>query len=633
MDAGSNVRGGGSGGAGGRGTRFRIPTQRELWGGQAPQEGGSGRAAVGAGGNGSFRGRGGAGGGGRGRTQVSHSSHLRGTFPLPLPPPRVLSHLHPPPLSHRAAFPAHAPNNPARSTLLSDSPAIIPQSTSPNTVPLSLSCLLSLRTLGASPLASPGTQTSATSQIAARVTRQAGASRWRNMVPRPVQFARVHARAVHAMDWEKVEWRYLLTASADPSIAIWDCSPTTLDPERGQGATGTSGRGNSVTLPRNGAAAGTSQSSTAPTTRLYPLTTTPPSSHSAAITSVLWWPVDTGMFLSSGMDGWVKAWDTEEIRVVRGWEVGERCWSCDVGGGAGEGGMPVVAVALPTCIRLLDLRTPTPVHTLLGHTAPVHTVSWSPRTSHVLASGGADGSVRLWDVRKGRACVAVLDRRDEDGWAGAPGDPAARAQGGAHDGTVNGLVWWDDGSRLVSTGTDECVRLWDVRRVEAGVELVHEQGIGVGDGRPAKRARVAKGQRKSQERTLVAAGPRPLPTNYGPHVRNVHPFPVRPYLTPSAVSDPVLLFMPQDDGEVLVFDAARGGVKGRVRGHWGGRCNVVVGRGGGGGLGEVVTGGQDGGLVWWATLEDENGDEGPAVDVEALRQDSWSSDDEDQADP
>ena len=87
-------------------------------------------------------------------------------------------------------------------------------------------------------------------------------------------------------------------------------------------------------------------------------------------------------------------------------------------------------------VALVDLRACSAAHRLQGHRPTSSTyssssyssysssaerdevvggvlaVDWSPRSEWVLASGGADGGVRLWDVRKSgaAACLASLDQ-------------------------------------------------------------------------------------------------------------------------------------------------------------------------------------------------------------------------------
>jgi len=99
-------------------------------------------------------------------------------------------------------------------------------------------------------------------------------------------------------------------------------------------------------------------------------------------------------------------------------------------------------------------------HTLQGHNFGfVIPVRWHPTRPHLLASGGSDGTVRLWDVRRGKACLASLDQHNS-----ATKENAKRltASNRAHDGVVNGIEFTGDGLFLVSLGHDEKMRVWDL---------------------------------------------------------------------------------------------------------------------------------------------------------------------------
>ena len=95
------------------------------------------------------------------------------------------------------------------------------------------------------------------------------------------------------------------------------------------------------------------------------------------------------------------------------------------------------------------------ISTLKGHQNWVCSVAFSPDGSQ-LASGSADCTVRLWDVRSGD-CLKVLE---------------------GHQNWVMSVAFSPDGSQLASGSADRTVRLWDVHSGECQRVLAgHEHGV------------------------------------------------------------------------------------------------------------------------------------------------------------
>lgn len=92
-------------------------------------------------------------------------------------------------------------------------------------------------------------------------------------------------------------------------------------------------------------------------------------------------------------------------------------------------------------VTLWDLREPQPVHIIAGAHGGAEVTALAPlHNSDLLASGGSDGVVRLWDVRTCRSLAECT----------------------AHSSKVTGLAVAADDKQLVSVGRDGCVLVWDV---------------------------------------------------------------------------------------------------------------------------------------------------------------------------
>ncbi|CAM0137930.1 unnamed protein product [Umbelopsis sp. WA50703] len=129
------------------------------------------------------------------------------------------------------------------------------------------------------------------------------------------------------------------------------------------------------------------------------------------VSSVAWYPFDTGMFISSSFDNTINVWDTNLMKSACTFDLEEKVFSQSI----------------------------------------------SPIASHCLVAGASADPRRYGSavVNEAAACIMSFDQYNTEN-----GDPLSSTNQ-AHNRPINGLAFSPDGFYILSLGMDEKIRLWD----------------------------------------------------------------------------------------------------------------------------------------------------------------------------
>ncbi|ORX46676.1 WD40 repeat-like protein [Piromyces finnis] len=294
--------------------------------------------------------------------------------------------------------------------------------------------------------------------------------------------------------------------------------------------------------------------------------------HKYSITNICWYPVDNGMFTTSSMDHSLKVWDTNTMRSIFKFK-----FDCPVFNHAfspiAHSHTLIATGTKSSYVTLCDLRSGSQSHILIGHKNPVISLDWSPCNEYLLASGGGDHSIRLWDIRKPKSCLSSLCQYNSGG--GKLNDVTA------HNGTINGLKFLSNGSHIISFGCDCKIHLWNISdpvkmntMLDYGDMLVNHT-----------------------EKAIF------------PAINNVNE--CQPYL-----------FQPSENNDILMYDVYSANYIKSLKGHFKG-VNCVVIRNG---FQELYSCGNDAEIIKWLPIEVKNANTDGQDEEE---ENNWSDNEDD----
>ncbi|KAK6116029.1 hypothetical protein DH2020_008298 [Rehmannia glutinosa] len=298
-----------------------------------------------------------------------------------------------------------------------------------------------------------------------------------------------HRGSVNSLQVDLTEGRYLLAGAADATVAVYDI----------QRATGYEGRG--LIAKHNS---------------LFVINKQHEHGHKYAISSAIWYPIDTGLFVTGSYDHHINVWDTNTTQVVMNFKMPGKVYRNAMSSIA-RSHMLIAAGTEDVQVRLCDIASGAFAHTLSGHRDGVMSLEWSTSSEWVLVTGGCDGAIRFWDIRRA-GCFRVLDQshsqfgrrppvllrpttNKKSSSAGQsssakvrvpqrklatgntskshaigrissqvkiakqrshPGMLSSHDRSTGHYGVVTGLKVTEDGMYLLSSGSDSRLRLWDI---------------------------------------------------------------------------------------------------------------------------------------------------------------------------
>lgn len=204
--------------------------------------------------------------------------------------------------------------------------------------------------------------------------------------------------------------------------------------------------------------------------------------HRFSVSSLTWFPHDSGLFVSGSFDHSALVWDANAMQPVMRFELRAKVMRVAFSSCAVTHSLVAAAVESSHAI-LCDLQSGKATHTLAGHTGSLRCAVWHSTSDWLLATAGDSGCIRVWDIRSASACLYCCEdarTAPQSAPPASPPPPAERqalrrsgsrglkrgrsgvddASSPSHNGAINSLAFSHDGTFLLSSGADNRMRLW-----------------------------------------------------------------------------------------------------------------------------------------------------------------------------
>ncbi|KAK9112015.1 hypothetical protein Scep_019534 [Stephania cephalantha] len=194
--------------------------------------------------------------------------------------------------------------------------------------------------------------------------------------------------------------------------------------------------------------------------------------HKYAVSSAIWYPIDTGLFITGSFDHYINVWDTNTTQVVMNFKMPGKVYRTAMSSAA-TSHMLIAAGTEDVQVRLCDIASGAFTHTLSGHRGM--TTCFQGTTSKSFPIGQTSFMKAKAPQKKaahGNSVKQALGRlpSHNKGYLGHRlhlGMLSSRDRATAHYGAVIGLKVTGDGMHLLSarvnsTRSDSRLRLWDI---------------------------------------------------------------------------------------------------------------------------------------------------------------------------